>query len=107
MCFELEVPNHNFHVSLESLLDTVLATAAGAGKTTLLNIISGYGKPSRGSVTIYGQRMNDKLRRRVSYVMQNDVFFPNLTLRETLTVRSRRSACAAGFKSTLRKEMFL
>ena len=58
----------------------------GSGKTTLLNVAGGYSKAMRGTVTLNGQDIKSMLRSGVSYVMQNEVFFPNLTLRETITV---------------------
>lgn len=58
----------------------------GSGKTTLLNSLAGYTQIASGSITLHGHRMNKRVRRQVSYVLQADIFFPNLTLRETLRV---------------------
>ncbi|XP_045216614.2 uncharacterized protein LOC123566510 isoform X2 [Mercenaria mercenaria] len=56
----------------------------GSGKTTLLNIISGRQKPSCGAITVNGQTFDKRLRRRLAVVQQQDVFFSQLTLMETL-----------------------
>jgi ABC-type multidrug transport system ATPase subunit len=63
----------------------------GSGKTTLLNVLSkrithGGNKSLTGQVLING---NDKvtparLKRRMAYVMQDDIFFPEITVRETV-----------------------
>jgi ABC-type multidrug transport system ATPase subunit len=57
---------------------------SGAGKTTLLNALAGQTPVASGRVLLDGHRMTKKMKRRVSYVQQEDIFFPNLTLRETL-----------------------
>ena len=59
----------------------------GSGKTTLLNCLAGYTELGSGSTTLHGRKMSKRVRRQVSYVLQADIFFPNLTLRETLRVR--------------------
>lgn len=65
---------------------TVLNPTLGSGKTTLLNAIAGYLPTSGGLVTINGRRTGASTKRSISYVLQHDIFFPNLTLRETLRV---------------------
>ena len=64
-----------------------MSAAAGSGKTTLLNALGGYRALSSGSIRLDGQKMSKRVKRNVSYVLQEDIFFPNLTLRETLRVR--------------------
>jgi len=60
----------------------------GAGKTTLLNAISGRVKITSGYVTLNGEPLDRKWQRKMAYVTQADAFYPSLTLRETLTVKS-------------------
>ena len=76
------------------LLDTVhytspfLCVRAGGGKTTLLSALAGHVPTSKGTILVRGHKINKMIRRRISYVLQSDLFFENLTLRETLLVRS-------------------
>lgn len=73
-------------VLVKHLLNHVLVHA-GSGKTTLLNTLAGHVKKTSGTVTLNGHKITKKNRRKMSYVLQADIFFPNLTLRETIRVR--------------------
>lgn len=57
---------------------------SGCGKTTLLDCLSGQRRLDSGSVRLNRERLSKKWRRRICYVLQQDIFFAGLTLRETL-----------------------
>ncbi|CAD8169780.1 unnamed protein product [Paramecium octaurelia] len=69
---------------------TAILGASGAGKTSLLNILAKRITPGgnvtlQGTINANGQPYNsDKFSQFSSYVMQNDVLFGTLTVRETL-----------------------
>ncbi|VFR03486.1 unnamed protein product [Cuscuta campestris] len=59
---------------------------SGSGKTTLLTALGGRlpGKLS-GTVTYNGQPLSCPMKRRIGFVTQDDVLYPHLTVKETLT----------------------
>ncbi|KAI6646394.1 ABC transporter G family member 21-like [Oopsacas minuta] len=57
---------------------------SGSGKTTLLNTLAGNASNVYGWINIEGQKATKPLQKRIGYVLQEDSFLANLTLRETL-----------------------
>lgn len=59
---------------------------SGCGKTTLLNILGDrVGKQGvSGTITLNGHKLTKESKRFVAYCTQNDIFFPQLTVRDTL-----------------------
>ncbi|KAL0360343.1 UNVERIFIED_CONTAM: ABC transporter G family member 22 [Sesamum radiatum] len=58
---------------------------SGGGKTTLLNVLSGRVKNTGGTITYNDQLYTKSLKHRIGFVLQDDIAFPHLTVRETLT----------------------
>ncbi|CAN4113914.1 unnamed protein product [Withania somnifera] len=63
---------------------------SGSGKTTLLSLLGGRIKePTEGSITYNEQPHSKHLKSRIGFVTQDDILFPHLTVRETLTYAAR------------------
>lgn len=60
---------------------------SGSGKTTLLNTLTGQTKGKQeGRILINGQKQTKQFKRKIGYVMQQDLMFSQLTVEETLLV---------------------
>ncbi|GJP46570.1 hypothetical protein CLOM_g5840 [Closterium sp. NIES-68] len=78
---------------------TAIMGASGSGKTTLLNILAHRIATDRrsGSVELDGAVVRGSTMRRMSaYVMQDDLMFPALTVRETLMFAAELRLSARG-----------
>ncbi|CAI5496378.1 unnamed protein product [Closterium sp. Naga37s-1] len=78
---------------------TAIMGASGSGKTTLLNILAHRIAKERrsGSVELDGAVVRGSTMRRMSaYVMQDDLMFPALTVRETLMFAAELRLAARG-----------
>lgn len=62
---------------------------SGSGKTTLIGVLSGRLHPKSGLLTLDGMPITKNLRRKICYVLQQDIFFPNLTLKDTLMYQAQ------------------
>ncbi|KAK4524991.1 hypothetical protein GAYE_SCF07G2895 [Galdieria yellowstonensis] len=63
---------------------------SGGGKTTLLNALAGRASfIPEGEILFDGKPRVADTRRKIGYVMQDDVFFTNLTVRQTLEITAR------------------
>ncbi|XP_014086549.2 uncharacterized protein E23 isoform X1 [Bactrocera oleae] len=58
---------------------------SGSGKTTLLDCLSGQRRFDSGGVYLNREPLSKKWRRKICYVLQEEIFFSGLTLRETVT----------------------
>ncbi|XP_054819464.1 ABC transporter G family member 22-like isoform X2 [Prosopis cineraria] len=64
---------------------------SGSGKTTLLNLLGGrlIQSTAGGSITYNDQPYTKYLKSKIGFVTQDDVLFPHLTVKETLTYAAR------------------
>ncbi len=60
---------------------------SGSGKTTCLRLISGFEKPTAGTVRIFGEDMGDvpPNRRHVNTVFQDYALFPHMSVRDNVS----------------------
>ncbi|CAF1055369.1 unnamed protein product [Adineta steineri] len=59
---------------------------SGCGKTTLLNTLAGRSLNGvTGNIWLNNQRYEKSMKRNIAYVLQEDIFFENLTVKQQLT----------------------
>uniref|UniRef100_M4BS98 ABC transporter domain-containing protein n=1 Tax=Hyaloperonospora arabidopsidis (strain Emoy2) TaxID=559515 RepID=M4BS98_HYAAE len=61
---------------------------SGAGKSSLLDCISGRNSAVKGDVLLNGHPWSDTTKRFASYVMQDDLFYPTITVKEHLVFQA-------------------
>lgn len=62
---------------------------SGAGKSSLLDCLAGRNKNCKGEITVNGQSWDKEVARVASYVVQDDVFYPTLTVQEHLMFQAK------------------
>lgn len=80
---DINVPKHSI---------TGLLGPNGAGKSTLVKLLLGLIEPTEGSGEVFGldiQRQSTEIRRRVGYLSQNPIFYPEMTARDVLRFTAR------------------
>src|ERR1700721_2306363 len=72
----------------------ILLGPAGSGKSVLLKLANGLMRPDSGTITVFGQVINDmpeeelfKLRGRIGMVFQEGALFDSLTVRDNVAYR--------------------
>ena len=69
------------------LLISPFPVCSGAGKTTLLNVLTARSSDRltvKGDVRVNGRLLGDDIKYVSAYVQQDDLFLPELTVREHL-----------------------
>lgn len=86
----------------------VLMGPSGAGKTSLLDCLAGRNRRVTGRVTVNGTPLNDNVKALMTYVVQDDLFYETLTVREHLIFQGKLrigvSLLATGFGADWRAE---
>ncbi|DBA00883.1 TPA: hypothetical protein N0F65_008526 [Lagenidium giganteum] len=67
----------------------VIMGPSGAGKSSLLDCISARNHGVRGAVTLNGNKWTKAIKRFTAYVMQDDLFYETITVREHLVFQAR------------------
>src|SRR2546428_13115446 len=85
-CIDFTYPNghdvfRSFSLQAKQGEFVALLGPSGCGKTTLLNLLSGFEKPTRGSISINGTAVRPEMPE-LGYVFQSPQLFPWLTALE-------------------------
>ncbi|GAB9468972.1 Atp-binding protein [Globisporangium polare] len=67
----------------------VIMGPSGAGKSSLLDCISGRNPDVEGTVLVNGDKWSEGVKRFASYVVQDDLFYATITVREHLMFQAK------------------
>lgn len=101
VCQDVEVPNissgskivkkrilHKISLTIPPGRLVAVMGSSGAGKSTLMDILTNSSLPTHGSISWNGSPLNAEYNRRISFVHQEDLFFPYLTVEEHLNYQA-------------------
>uniref|UniRef100_A0A1I8FLP7 ABC transporter domain-containing protein n=1 Tax=Macrostomum lignano TaxID=282301 RepID=A0A1I8FLP7_9PLAT len=94
---------HNVHLTPSLDLCLAVMGPSGSGKTSLMNLICGRGRPPSTWTVKFcsnNRKVTSRMRKSFGYVTQEDVFFSQLTLKQTLW---RSAACQIRASQAVRK----
>ena len=76
-----------FSLHIPSPTLVVLVGPSGCGKTTLLRLLAGLEKPTSGTISLGGERLDtvEPRFRDVSMVFQNYALYPHMSVRDNLS----------------------
>ncbi len=99
----------SFHTTDKIILSIIGPN--GAGKTTLFNCLTGFMKPSKGSIVFSGQKISglsaDKINRMgIARTFQNIRLFKEMTVLENVMVAQHTSIRSGFFSAILRPPLF-
>ncbi|MEE9187429.1 MAG: ATP-binding cassette domain-containing protein [Bacteroidota bacterium] len=81
---------HDISLSARDNVTTAVVGKSGSGKSTLLQLINGLERPTRGTVYVFGQKIDygqlPNLRRRLGYAVQGTGLFPHLSVYKNITL---------------------
>ncbi len=64
----------------------------GAGKTTFMRMIAGLARPTSGAISLFGsqsQRELESNRSRAGFLIEQPVYYPDMSVRENLTAQAK------------------
>ena len=72
----------NLNLTVDEGEFLTLLGSSGCGKTTTLRMIAGFEEPSTGTITVEGEKVEDKepFERNVNTVFQSYALFPHMTI---------------------------
>jgi len=79
--------NDNLNISVREREIIGIIGPNGAGKTTLIRQVLGLLRPTNGKIEIFGEDISKSphiVRENISYCPQNILYFPSLTVKETI-----------------------
>ena len=90
----------NVTLSVPAAKVTALLGPNGAGKTTLLRTVSGFLRPTKGTISLFGEDMTGvpayrRFEAGLCHVPEGRGIFRSLSVRENLTMQSRKGEEAA------------